>query len=226
MPHLFGRQLLAVATFAAVIATLAGCDESNPPAPLPITASPGTVVTLQPSLFVLKPSQMTAYQRTASIGLTPGQVAEGLGDPSLKTLLEAEGFVDGAQSTFQPPTPTSPTPFAQVIDSATIFRDVAGAAKYFSEQAARRHQQPSSGGTLSDVTGLPTSGVDQVVGYVTSDTSVPDSPQAFVVLVRRGRVVAELFAGGNPATATQPQLTLLLNTQEQLLQQSPEVRTG
>ena len=226
MPHLLGRHVLCVAISAVVIATLAGCDESNPPAPLPITASPGTVVTLQPSLFVLKPSQMTAYQRTASIGLTPGQVAEGLGDPSLKTLLEAEGFVDGAQSTYQPPTPASPTPFAQVIDSATIFRDVSGAAKYFSEQAARRHQQPSSGGTLSDVTGLPTTGVDQVVGYVTSDTSVADSPQAFVVLVRRGRVVAELFAGGNPATATQPQLTLLLNMQEQLLQQSPEVRTG
>ena len=226
MPHLLGRHLFFAATSAVVIATLAGCDESNPPAPLPITASPGTVVTLQPSLFVLKPSQMSAYQRTASTGLTPGQVAEGLGDPSLKTLLEAEGFVDGAQSTYQPPTPTSPTPFAQVIDSATIFRDVSGAAKYFSEQAARRHQQPSSGGTLSDLTGLPTTGVDQVVGYVTSDISLADSPQAFVVLVRRGRVVAELFAGGNPATATQAQLTLLLDVQERLLQQSPEVRTG
>ena len=113
-----------------------------------------------------------------------------------------------------------------MIDSATIFKDASGAAKYFGEQSARRHQKPSLGGTLSDITGLPRTGVDDIVGYVTSDTSVADSPQAFVVLVRRGRVVAELFAGGNPATATRPQLALLLDVQVRLLQQSPEVRAG
>lgn len=209
---------------AVVVAALAaaGCDDTPPPSPVPI--SPGPLVEATASVFLLRSDQMAGYRRSDSTVLTPTIIGNSENDPDLARTLTAQGYQTGARWTYAPPNPGVALPFLQVVSQASIFGTVDGATSDHGTEAARQKRTPEGGGTVTRVTDLPTIGVDALTVYVTtSGTSASGGPaeQSFLAIVRRGRVVAELFAGGDPARATEAAFRSVLLAQEQRLADAP-----
>jgi len=223
------RPLSAVpAGLVALTVLLAACDESNPPTGLPATRDPGQVISLAPQVFLLRPDQLPAYQRTADDAVSAVTFAADEGDASLQATLEGQGFTSGARATYQRPGSDPTTAFRLVISEALVFRDSHGAANFFADEAKRRDKPPDSGGTVTTLTGLPSTGTDQMAAFsATGSPAIPgvasSAPQVYFVLLRRGRVVAEVVGGGDPGTATVAAFTDLVTTQQALLSTNPTI---
>lgn len=214
---------LAVGVAGAVLGglLLGGCDEGNPPSPLPVTpdTSPHDP---SPSTYLLRSDQLPGYRRSASETLSAATLAAAAGDPGLARTLEGFGFRIGARFTYQPPAPTAALAFQQVVSLAELFATADGASRGDSEARRRERQAPSGGGAVDDVAGLPSGGVDDLVVYrSTSSTAGTGTQQSFLAILRKGRVVVELFAGGDPGTATRESFSAVLASQELQLAGAP-----
>lgn len=218
------RPLALVAAAAATLLTLlAGCDQTNPAAPVPPTSAPSAGAILSPTVYLLRPDQLRGYQRSSQDMLSPAGVASEESQPALEATLRAEGYTTGARSTFAAPAPSPQTPFGQVVSEAAIFTSAVGAQRYLGEEMARRNRSPEGGGVVSPLTDLPTQGTDQLAGLRTSETSGSAPVLGYLALARRGRVVVELFCAGQAAQATHDNFLGLFRPQIALLQQPPEL---
>ncbi len=219
MPSRRARLAAAAAILAATLVA-AACDDAAPASPVPLTpnASP---VALLPTIYLLRPDQMAGYKRSNNKTLTPAIVAASDGDATLEKTLTDQGYTMGAQATYNPPAPHSGLPFAQVITQAAIFTDATGASRNDDTEKTRQDQLPAGGGTIATVTDLPATGLDALTVYVATSSDGTSSAQSFLAIMRRGRVVAELFAGGDPGTATEKNFAALLALQEQQLATNP-----
>lgn len=219
MPRLLTRAaLIAVAMLSGV--SVAACEDAAPAAS---TAAPNpTASSPLPSLFLLRADQMRGYTRSNSRALSPDIVASEANNPALVKTLGDQGYLEGATWTFSAPSPnTAGLPFGQVVSEAAIFNDAAGAGRNADMEKAARNQQPSNGGSISPVADLPATGVDSLTVYVSESTDGSSSAQSYLAIMRRGRVVAELFAGGDPTTATEKNFSVLLVLAEGQLASAP-----
>jgi len=218
---MLGSRILAVAVAAGGL--LVACGEGNPTSPFPATAG-ATPVQLAPQTMVLRPAQLPGYVRTADDTVDAGSLADQEGDQGLVGTLMRQGLQVGARATFADPNKGGePTPFATVISQVLFFKDAQGAAGFFTDEQKRRSTAPA-GGTLSTLGDLPSGGADVVVGLAVSlpaQASGDPPARALFALIRRGSVVAELFGGGNAATATTDRFTALVTVQEQQLSARP-----
>jgi hypothetical protein len=219
MPRLPARWLLLAAALLSSL-TIAACDDTSPVAssatPLPTASSP------LPQLFLLRADQMRGYTRSNSQALSATIVAAEANNPALAKTLTDQGYLEGATWTFSAPTPnTAGLPFGQVISQAAIFNDAAGASRNADFEKSARNQPPSNGGTISPVSDLPATGVDSLTVYVAQSIEGSNSAQTYLAIMRRGRVVAELLAGGDPTTATEKNFSTLLMLAESQLASAP-----
>ena len=218
-----GRALGVAALAASLL--VAACEDTNPPSPLPATRDPNQALTLAPTAFLLRPDQMPGYTRSASATLSPDSLASELGDPSLAPRVQSQGLTYGSRYTYIAPgaAPDS-TAFREVVTEALIFQSPSGATAFVSDEKVRQDKAPGKGGTVAPLTAVASTNADEVTGFFAtapeSDQTTP--PQSYLVVVRRGRVVVELLAGGTVANATRAQFDTLLATQEGLLAQSPD----
>jgi len=212
---------LAVAV--ALGGLLAACGDANPPSPFPQTpgASP---LSLAPESMVLRPAQLPGYVRTANATVDPNTLAEQESDQTLVGTFQREGLQVGARATYSDPNKGNvPTPFATVISQILMFTDAHGAGSFYSDEQARRSTAPA-GGTLSTLSNLPLGGADAIVGLAVSvpaQASGDPASRALFAIIRRGRVVAELFGGGSAQTATDARFLALVTVQEQQLDAQP-----
>jgi hypothetical protein len=203
---------------------LAACSDS-PPSPYPLSPSGSAgAITLAPQAMVLRPDQMTAYQRTQDSTVDAGTLADQEGDQSLLTTLKQQGLEVGARVSFADPNRGAPpTPFATVISQVLLFHDATGATAFVAEETKRR-AVPPQGGSLKPIDGLPLGGADSIVGMA-ADTPAQSTDQpparAVFAIIRRGRMVAELLGGGPTATATDANFTALVVVQERQLSAKP-----
>jgi hypothetical protein len=174
-------------------------------------------------IYVLTPRQVPGYQRTSDLTLNAAVLADQKGDPGLRTRLASDGFIHGARADYAPPPNAAPLAFTAITSDALLFNDAAGASSYFTEEANRVNSIPK-GGTLDSLGGLPRSNVDAVVAYASSQPpqGTDQVDRAFIVLMRTGRVITEIFARGasksaTTATAFQP----LVVAEQTLLAKSP-----
>jgi hypothetical protein len=200
---------------------ISACSDDNPPSPVPITPAPQGGTQLSPQIYVLRPDQLRDYTRTENITLDSAALAARENDLTLQKTFDSQGMVGGFRSTFQPPQ-NATRPFTQIISESVVFKADAGAGQFFTDEVSRR-SVADTGQTLEQLSGLPLNGVDQLKGLLVTlapqDTGPP--PKAFFVLLRRGRVITELFGGGDAATATLDAFTPLVTVQEQLMAASP-----
>ena len=222
MPAARLRVRAGAAACALVALSVAGCDDAAAPRPpVPLTPNPSPVQ-YQPSVFLLRSDQMAGYHRSGSEALSPAAVASEAGDPSLAPTLTAQGYVQGARWTYQPASPGSGLPFLQVVSQAALFAASDGAARNETLERMRNDQPPSNGGTISTVTDIATPpGVDTLAVYRASSTLNGDNATSWLAVMRHGRVVAELFAGGTPTGATQAAFTQLLAQQAARVADAP-----
>ena len=204
---------------------LAACDDAGPASPLPATRDPNQTVTLSPATYLLRPDQMPGYDRTQSDAVSAGFIAAEYGDPSLAAKIEGQGLAAGTRYEYGPPSGAeASTPFLNVISQALIFAAPSGAIEFFADEQARQNASAQSGGTVTPIAGLATVNADEVAGL--SEAGSPDNagapPQAYLVLARHGRVVVELFAAGEVASATRARLDALLAAQESQMGHDPE----
>ena len=216
------HRCAAVLAVAAALLAIAACDDgSPPPAPVPLTPNPSPV-SLLPSVWLLRADQMSGYTRSHSSVLNPTTEASDANDPTLAGTLQGEGFVQGARWEYQPAHPNSGLPFLQVVSQATLFGSSAGAGDNAGLEARRNDQPPSDGGTITTVTDLPTpAGVQSFVVYRSTSTLNSDTATSWLAIMRRGRVVAELFAGGAPGAATEQAFSALVATAASRLDSAP-----
>jgi hypothetical protein len=221
MPDSLARRALAAAGLAALVA-LAACDDTGGNAlAIPATPAPTASAPL-PEAFLLRNDQMPGYGRNNSRVLTPDILASEANDPALGRTLSDQGFLEGAEWTFSPPLPGAPgQPFSQVVTRASIFKDAVGAGRNVETEKQQSDRTPSNGGSIMPVTDLPAAGVDSLTVYVAETSSGSSSGQVFLAIMRHGRVVAELFAGGDPATATEKNFAALLLLAEGRLAAAP-----
>jgi hypothetical protein len=215
-----GRLLLLGLVATGV---LLACDEPPPPPP-PVTPAPSGSTSLSPQVYLLQRQQLSDYALTSSEALSSDNIAELQKDPTLKDKLDGFGLVIAARAVFQPPQGGRP-PFGEVISQVYMFRDAKGAADFFADELARR-SRPISGQTVSPVSGLPSTGVDQLsaIGATLRPPTLGDpTPQAYLAVMRRGRLVAEVSGTGIAGTATVGAFTPLVTAQQQLLGTSPDV---
>ncbi|HEY6380144.1 MAG TPA: hypothetical protein VI316_13290 [Candidatus Dormibacteraeota bacterium] len=221
MPDSLARRALVAAGLAALVA-VAACDDTGGTTPAIPAAPAATASAPLPAAFLLRNDQMPGYGRSNSRVLRPDILATEANDPALATTLIDQGFLEGAEWTFSPPQPGAPgRPFGQVVTRATIFRDAAGAGRNVETEKQQSDRAPSSGGSITVVTDLPATGVDSLTVYVAETANGAVSGQVFLAIMRRGRVVAELFAGGDPTTATEKNFAALLLLAEGRLATAP-----
>ncbi len=207
---------------SAVAALLTACaDDSGTPLPTPLTTPtpPAQAVTI----YVLRPSQVPGYTRTAERTLNAGAVADAKNDASLARRLTGEGFIHAATAAFAPPPNVADPPFTDVNSDALLFADVAGASAYYREEANRIDTAPV-GGSLDALGGLPSHHVDAMLAFASSQPprTGDQVDRAFITLMRTGRVVTEIFArGASPATTTAAAFLPLVTAEQQLLARSP-----
>lgn len=208
---------LAAALLLAACADDAGVPTLTPP---PTPSLPAQAVVI----FVLKPSQVPGYARTADQTLNAGAVADTKNDPTLAARLIKDGFVHGATDSFAPPPNTISAAFGLITSTALLFNDAAGATLYYDEEAGRIDAAPP-GGTVAPLGGLPSAHVDTMLALTSEQAARTDTPvdRAFIALMRTGRVVTELFANGTSAANTTAGAFLpLVTAQQTLLARSPE----
>jgi hypothetical protein len=203
---------------------LAGCAGNDSSAPPTSTSAFGPATGRLASNYLLRPDQLPGYQRAPGSTVSAEALAADYGDSGLVQRLIGEGYQTGARVRFSSPRPPAATPFQQVTSEALMFGDAAGATRFFPEEKVRRGQPPT-GGTASTLSGLPSQGVDDLVvvqASVPAQAAGGQPQQAFLALVRRGRVVAELLAEGDAASATLARFTPLLVDVEGRLATSPD----
>jgi len=203
------RLFLTGATAAAVISGCGGGATTAPPAPTPTPAA----------ALLLAPVQLPTYARTHQDPVSAEQLAGDAGDPTAADRITAQGLVDAARATYQP-RPDAALAFEQVISEALVFRDAGGAAGFYADEQQRRARNPEGGGTVAPIPGLTPTGVDQLSGFdarVTPQVAGGSPLEAFLFLMQRGRVVAELLASGPSTTATLGGVAPLLGDQEAAL---------
>ena len=219
MPRLPVRWVLLAAALLSGL-TIAACDNTSPVAssttPNPTAGAP------LPELFLLRADQMRGYTRSNSHALSPNTVASDANNPALAQTLTDQGYLEGATWTFNAPMPnTAGLPFGEVISEAAVFNDAAGASRNADFEKTARNQPPSNGGTINTVSDLPATGVDSLTVYVAESTDGSNTSQTYLAIMRHGRVVAELLAGGDPTTATEKNFSTLLVLAEGLLASAP-----
>jgi hypothetical protein len=211
--------LTAVALLSALI--IAACDDTAPAAGVPATPN-ATASSPLPLVFLLRPDQMRGYTRSNSRVLSPDIVAADASNPTLAKTLSDQGYQEGAQATFSPPQQNpAGLPFGQVVTQAAIFTDAAGATRNVAMEKVARNQLPTNGGSIRPVTDLPATGVDSLTVFVAESTDGSSAAQSYLAIMRRGRVVGELFAGGDPTTATEKNFSALLLVAESQLSSAP-----
>jgi hypothetical protein len=173
-------------------------------------------------IYILNPSQVPGYQRISDLTLNAGAIADQKGDPGLAARLTAEGFIHGARASYAPPPKVATPSFVAISSDALLFGDPTGATSYFSEEANRINSVPR-GGTLDALGGLPRQHVDNMVAYASSQPPQGGSSadRAFIVLMRTGRVITEIFARGSSTATTTAQAFLPLVVAEQTLLARP-----
>ena len=209
------RSRIAVVALA-LGGLLAACNDSNPPSPYPESPN-STPPSLAPQSMVLRQGQLAGYQRTEDATVDPNSLATRESDPSLADTVRKEGLQIGARVTYTDPDQGAPPrPFQTVISQVLIFKDAQGASRFFAEEQVRRNKPPD-GGSVAPLT-VPAGGADAVVGLaatVPAQTAGDPASRALFVLIRRGRVVAEVLGGGPATTATDDQFAALVTDQEQ-----------
>lgn len=220
------RRVLSTVVLFACVLLVSACSGDNPPSPLPITPAPSGSTQLSAQIYVLRPDQLRDYNRAANATVSATTIAIQEGDATLQQKVEAQGLLSGVRATFQPPqTPTVPTAFNQIISEGLIFRDVAGAGQFFSDELARR-SMTAQGQTLAPLTGLPQTGVDDLRALqvtLAPQTTSGAPPKAYLALMRKGRVVSELLGGGTAGSATVDAFSALLTLMEQALASPPNI---
>lgn len=207
------RAVLAAALFSAALA--AACAPDTPPSPTPAQ--------LAARVYTLEPRQVPGYDRTTDSAISPQTLADQDNDPGIATRLDAEGFSDGAIQIYSAPTHASP-PFATLSFQAIIFDDATGASAFFGEEQARIDHAPARG-TISPLEGLVGSGVDQIVGYDSTQPSAePTGPtqRAFIALMRKGRVIVEAYGYAGPNSAVPGDFIPYVTAEQELIQQPPQ----
>ncbi|TMC50573.1 MAG: hypothetical protein E6J14_03185 [Chloroflexi bacterium] len=217
LPRRSGLALL----LAWLLAGCAGNDSSAPPTSTSAFAPPGGRLA---SNYLLRTDQLPGYQRAPGSTVSAEALAADYGDSGLVQRLTGEGYQTGARVRFSSSRAPAATPFQQVISEALMFDAAAGATRFFPEEKVRR-SQPPTGGTASPLGGQPRQGVDDlavVQASVPAQAAGAQPQQAFLALVRRGRVVAELLASGDAGSATIDRFTPLIVDVEGLLATSPD----
>lgn len=214
------RYLLATAVFACL---LTGCaDDAGTQTPSPVTTPslPAQAVII----YVLTPAMVPGYTRTSDLTLNAAALADQKADSALPARLAADGFVHGARASYAPPPSVATPAFTAINSDALLFTDAKGAQAYYAEEAGRINTAPT-GGTLDSLGGLPQNHVDALLAFASSQPPQggDEVDRAFIVLMRTGRVVTEIFARGASAAATtasafQP----LVTAEEGLLARPPE----
>jgi hypothetical protein len=215
------RRVLPIVVVLAAI--LAGCGEDAGgvfATPVPTPSPPQQAVII----YVLIPSQVPGFKRTSEFTVNAKTLADQKGDQGLTYRLGTYGFVHGARANYAPPPATNALAFSAISSEALMFNDAAGATKYFAEEA-KRVNQPPPGGTVDPLAGLPRQHIDDMVAY--SATQPPQGgdaiDRAFIVLIRTGRVVAEIFArGASPTATTVDAFTPLVSAEQTLLARPPD----
>lgn len=213
------RRVLLVFGLAALLTACA--DDSGAPVPTPLMTP--TLPAQAVIIYVLNPAQVPGYTRTSASTLNAGAVADAKNDPGLAGRLGAEGFIHAATAAYAPPPNTSDSAFTDINSDALIFGNAAGATSYYTEEATRINSVPT-GGTLGALGGLPRQHIDNLVAYASSQPpqSGDQVDRAFIVLMRTGRVVTEIFARGGSAAGTTANAFLpLVTAEQQLLATSP-----
>lgn len=213
------RRLLLL--FVLAMAVSACADDSGAPLPTPLTTP--TPPALSVIVYVLVPRQVHGLTRTSEGTLNAGAVADEKNDQGLAARLTAEGFIHGAEAAYSaPPAAIDPT-FTAVTSDALMFTDATGARAYYSEEANRINSIPS-GGTLTAMSGVPRQHVDTMIAYASSQPPPKgdEVDRAFIVLMRTGRLVTEIFArGASSANTTAAAFLPLVTAEQQLLAVSP-----
>ena len=197
-----GRALL----LTGVLLALAGCGTSS-----------STAVTA--TSLLLQPGQLPDYTRTHQDPVTVEELAGDAGDPGAVDRISGQGLTDASRATYQPRAAGTPA-FEQVISEALVFHDTAGATAFYNDEQQRRARNPEGGGSVTMVSGLTAHGIDALAGFDAhiSPQSAGGSPlEAFLFLMRKGPVVAELLTSGPQGTATMTSAGPLLAEQEALL---------
>lgn len=212
------RSVLLLFGLAALLSACADDSGAGVPTPLMTPTPPAQAVTI----YVLSPSQVPGYTRTSDATLNAGAVADEKNDASLAGRLTAEGFIHAAAAAFAPPPDTTSPTYSDINSEALIFNDVAGATSYYIEEANRINSVPTKG-TLDALGGLPRQHVDAMISYASSQppSTGQEVDRAFIVLMRTGRVVTEIYAVGASAANTNATAFLPLVTAEQQLLARP-----
>ncbi len=213
------RIALLIAGLGTALSACADDSGAGLPTPLMTPTPPAQSVII----YVLSPAQVPGYTRTHNATLNAGAVADEKNDQALSGRLTAEGFVHGATAVFAPPPNTSDATFTVINSDALMFTDAAGATAFYTEEANRINSVPN-GGTLDALGGLPRQHVDTLVGYASSQApqGADRVDRAFIVLMRTGRVVAEIYArGASPDKTNATAFLPLVAAEQQLLARSP-----
>lgn len=212
------RRLLLLA--ALVLAVCACGEDAGTQSPTPLMTP--TPVAQSVITYVLPPGDVTGMSRTAEGTLNAGAVADVKNDQTLPQRLAAWGFIHGAQAEYSAPPFQSQPQFTVLTSIALLFDSARGAVAYYTEEANRINAIPP-GGTLTALD-VPQSGVDTLIGYASTQPPANGDPveRAFIVLMRHGAVVAELFASGSsPANTTASAFLPLAVDQQRQLRQAP-----
>ena len=215
------RRPALLLLLAGIALAVAACEPDTPPSPTPGQLA-ARVYTINAQQDVVGP-----YKQTQDMTVNDTVLSDQYKDPAVVAEIDGDGLSDGAITVYGPPKDgVSVLPFASISSEGLIFNDATGAKAFFQSELKRVSKPPSSGGTLKPLAGYTPQNLDDATVLDETEPNLQThpgpTPRAFLALLRKGRVVCELFASAGNNSAQPSDFLPFVLLQQQLMQTPPQ----